>query len=294
MKNLLLLILIIVSPIVYGQSKSFDYAYMNKKGICVYSIAEKKEYPIGKGGQNPCISPDGKKLAYTDFDKKGGRFISIIDLNTKKVIILNTNSNNCYGPVWSPNGEFIAYNIFDTQKTNWSVAITDFYNSTPKFLTRQLGVCYMPSWSYDSKNLIVQNINNVLVLNLLGNIIKTYDVSKMEDGISALMKDVGPASSDRFILTSDNKKIVFTSEVNQPNGDGGPPTSIFIYDIESKSTTRLSPKGYFAQDIIIKGDKVLITASKIKSNIGGIYSVDMDGKNFKMLFPNCFAITAKN
>src|ERR1700748_1967166 len=130
MKNTLLLFLIISALQANAQSKSYDYAYLNKKGICVYSLADKKEYPVvASQGDSPSLSPDGRKITYTATNKAGNRFIAVRDLNTKKKTILNTTSNNGYGPVWSPNGRFIAYNVFNAQKSEWAIAVIDSGNT---------------------------------------------------------------------------------------------------------------------------------------------------------------------
>ena len=286
MKKILLLFLIAGALGAYGQSKSYDYAYMNGKGICVYSAADKLESLIDKKGQDPFISPDGKKLAYTTFNDNGDRFIEIVDLGTKNKLTLNTQSNNCYGPVWSPDGTYIAYNVFNTQTSKWSIAIIDHTNSDPQILTGQLDEAYSPTWASDSKSITVQNMDNVYVIGLSGNIISTYKVAD-------ITKTLGPSSSDRFIFTNDNKKIVFSSAVDEPGAKDGPPTAVFIYNTEDKSTLRLSPKGYWANDVAIKDNKVLFTASKVKSMVQNIYIIDMDGSNFKVLFPNCASVSVK-
>jgi TolB protein len=289
MKNILLLFLLIGALQVNGQSKTYDYAYLNKKGICVYSLADKVEYPVvATMGDAPSLSPDGRKVAYTATNKKGDRFIAVMDLNTKKKTILNTSSNNCYGPVWSPNGKFIAYNVFNTQKSKWFIAVIDSGNTGAKVVTNSLEESYMPTWTYDSKNVVVQDMQNVYVVNLSGNITGTYKISDM-----IKLKNSGPSSGDRFMFTGDNKKIAFSSEVDEPGGNDGPPNAVFIYDTAGKTTLRLSLKGYFADGVVVKGSQVLFTASKIKSLVQNVYSIDLDGRNLKILFPNCSSVSAK-
>lgn len=202
MKNILLLLLIISTSIAYSQPKAYDYCYTNSKGTCVYSVADKKEIVVVRGVSDPCLSPDGTKLAYTYNTQDGGRGIKVIDINTKKKTILNTKSDNCYGPVWSPDGKMIAYNVFDTQKSNWDIAVIDTGNTGFKVITHKLQQCYAPAWSYNNKSIMVQDLDNVYVFDLSGNIINTY-------AVSAMTKTLGPSSSDRFIPSDDGKKIVF-------------------------------------------------------------------------------------
>ena len=177
MRKILLLFLIVCVSKVYGQSKSYDYCYSNAKGTCVYSVADKREMEVVRGVSDPCLSPDGTKLAYTANTKDGGRIIKVIDINTKVKTILNTQSNNCYGAVWSPDGKYIAYNVFDAAKSKWSIAVIDAANTMPpNVLTEQLEQSYMPTWLADSKSVVVQNMDNVFVFDLSGNITATYQI----------------------------------------------------------------------------------------------------------------------
>jgi Tol biopolymer transport system component len=130
-------------------------------------------------------------------------------------------------------------------------------------------------------------MDTVFVLDLSGNITASYKISDMT-------KSDGPSSSDRFVFTTDGKKIVFSSEVNEPGFSDGPPTAVFVYDITGKTTVRLTPKGYYGSGVIVKNNKVLFSGGKIKSTITNVYTVDLDGKNLKVLFPNCWDISAKN
>jgi len=154
----ILIPLLFIGIIAAAQPKTYDYAYMNKKGICVYSVANKLERLVDAKGQDPCISPDGRKLAFTWSNKAGDRFIAVIDLATNKKAIFNTHNNNCYGPVWSPNGKYIAYNAFNVEKSDWSIAIIDSGNTSTKLLTASLQQSFSPTWTSDSQNVVVQNM----------------------------------------------------------------------------------------------------------------------------------------
>jgi hypothetical protein len=183
------------------------------------------------------------------------------------------------------------YGPYDTKA---SVAIVGTTNAYFKLLEGKMDNCSSLTWLGNSKNIAVQDFKqgNILVSDLSGNIIKEYALKDLSGGIPELKDMPGNSSGDEYILTSDNKKIVFSCG-DEGTADG-PLSGVFIYDIASKKTLRLSPKGYDADQILIKGNNVLFSASKRNSSKTNIYSVDMSGGNFKMIFLNCTNITAKN
>ncbi|TSJ40428.1 hypothetical protein FO440_11765 [Mucilaginibacter corticis] len=293
MKNILLLFFLAVNSLVHGQTSTYDYAYLRKAKIYVYSIADKKELFVTNDGVNPNISPEGKKLAYTIIgkDTKMGptRFIGVIDLNTKSKIILNTHDDNCYGPIWSPDGKWIAYNV--SNKKNWSIAFMGSANSTsPKFISAENS--FSPHWLSGGTSIISHNMQKITVYDLTGKTIKNYNMQDLEGGLHELKGMIGSANSDDFIPINDNKKIVFNCMVNEP-GEDGPPSAVFVYDINSKKTLRVSPKGYSANNLAINNNKVFFAASKIDSEEINTYSVDLDGNNYKLFLANCYSMSLK-
>jgi hypothetical protein len=291
MKKILLLFLITSSLCAFAQPKSYDYAYLNKKGICVYSITEKKEYLISTTGQDPALSPDGTKLAYTDNGKNSDRFIVVIDLATKKKMILDTHNSNCYGAVWSTDGKMLAYNIFLGAK--WAIAVINADNTGARILGKNTEGCYSPVWIPDSRIIMLQDGTNLKLVDLNGQVEKTVSLGTLDGGLPELKGMVGNASSDRFVLTPNQQQIIFCTGTNDPGESDGPPDAVFIYDVASKKTLRLTHKGYSADEVALSGNTVLFTISKLKSSVFSISQVDIDGKNYKILFPGCSSVSAK-
>src|SRR5271167_4413712 len=67
-------------------------------------------------GDDPRIAPDGTKVAFTitpPGNKDVERYIAVVDAETGATkIFKDMPSDNCFGPVWSPNGLQILFEIF--------------------------------------------------------------------------------------------------------------------------------------------------------------------------------------
>ena len=79
-------------------------------------------------GSLPNISPDATRLAFnTNEDSKTRpgpeRHIAITDLASGKVTVLkDIPSDNCFGPVWSPGGNKIAFSIWPRKNGIWALS----------------------------------------------------------------------------------------------------------------------------------------------------------------------------
>jgi Tol biopolymer transport system component len=286
MRSICLFILVFSVCGSYAQDiKSFDYCYTSKGGIYFYSASKKKAELIVKE-TDPYISPDGSKLACTVNSPKGDRQVEVIDLATKQKTLLHTSNNNCYGPVWSPDGQLIAYNAFINN--SWFICIIDKDNHTPVVITKSLSYstgAYSPTWSADSKKILVHNMDTVFVFTTQAKLIEKIPVASFAEATDI-------TSASKFMLTSDESKIVFDCSVNEPGFDE-PPGAIFIFDRKAKTTKRLTPKGYWCQQPFLKGDRIYFSASKKKSDISNIYSMKPDGSDFKLELSNGTDFTSK-
>jgi len=97
-------------------------SYEKTGTIYKYNLNTNEDIKLFEGYQQS-ISPDGKKIAYTESDEKtGGRFISIYDIESKTVKrMTSVPGDNSYFPRYSPDGNYLVFNHWTNN--NWQIAI---------------------------------------------------------------------------------------------------------------------------------------------------------------------------
>jgi len=211
--------------------------------------------------------------------------MAIIDLNTKRKIVLSTRGIDCDELLWSPNGKLIAYRVWNEKLKKRDIAIINADNTGRKVLTDKLPEIWGVSWTSDSKKIIASDLDSIFFIDLNGNVTNIYKTS-----------DIAKTKWCRdFRFTADGKKIVFLRHVNEIVNSTGGSSAVFVYDMATKKALRVSPKGYNFIGVIIRNNKILASGEKAASRPNwGIYSIDLDGKNFKLFLPNAGNITVKN
>src|SRR5262249_28756433 len=106
----------------------------------------------------PCFSPDGNLIAFNWNGEKGGReedsSIYVKQIGSEKALRLTFDSTNDWGPVWSPDGQRIAFNRF-TQTEACIFMVPALGGPARKLLTlgpvMGLGGLASLDWSPDGK-----------------------------------------------------------------------------------------------------------------------------------------------
>jgi len=264
--------------------RAYDYCYTNKSGIFVFNVGDKTGRHIELKGNDIQLSPDGTRLAYTDLgDPVADRRIGLMDLETGKTTILDPACHNCYGPVWSPDGAWLAYSAFTGHE--WGIKYVDTGNRHADFIARpqETRGYYSPSWTADSKRVIVHDMSAVYFIDLNGHVLRTILFKDIDTSIAA-------SSAMDFLLTSKEDKLIYWSSVDEQSQSGEPPSCIFSYDMSSKKVTRLTSSKYDCFKPRLKGDTIFCHGSDIKEGargFGNVYSMDISGGDFKVAYKHC-------
>ena len=221
------------------EKRGFDYCYQGLHGWYVANYGPGDPQHVYINGDGPMLSPDGTCIAYTDNGAPDHqRRIAVLNLEAGKVMVLDTACHNCYGPVWSPDGEYLAYNAFTGK--DWSIKYVDKDNLHPAVLAAPDSVTgyFSPTWSSDSRKIVIQNMSAIYVYDLDGKVIRRLAVSQLDSSVSI-------SSASTFLLNGEEDKLVFWGEVDEAvDNMEYPPRAVFVYDLTTGKTSRISPKGY--------------------------------------------------
>src|ERR1700722_1817506 len=215
-------------------------------------------------GDNPSISPDGTKVAFT-MSPEGGtqivRYIAVTQVATGATSIFKKMpSNNCFGPVWSPDGSQIVFEIF--VENHWRLGLVNADGDNFRFFpipARDSG-WYSPSWARDSKSIFCQDLEKICQFSLDGGTMASWEIGK-------IIPKSDMDSSKRLSVCQDGKKLLV--DVNMDEDESlkdweGPPPAIWLFDIPSGTATRLTPKKSYASDSCWLNDSafLLVDADK--------------------------------
>ncbi|HNP98743.1 MAG TPA: hypothetical protein PKK99_06790 [Bacteroidia bacterium] len=228
-------------------------------------------------GYDPRISPDGKRLTFIKYSGEA-REIFLIDLGTMKETRLKVESDNFYGAVWSPDGKYIAFNIWDDG--DWAIGVIKSDNTGfRKIIGHDL---YNPTWSPDSKSIIAHSGIDIFEFDLTGTEIQKINVRKtFGEGISL-------SSANRFWISKNKSSFFFNAGVAEGmEGVEGPVYAVMYFNMRTKESVRISPAKMYASDLYMIGENELVfSGSKEKERQSNIYSYDFERRKLTLIIEN--------
>jgi TolB protein len=235
----------------------------------------------------PEISPDGTRVAFnTEADAKTRpgpeRHIAVADLADGKVTVLkNIPSDNCFGPVWSPDGSKLAFSIMAEKE--WHLGLVNADGSGFRFVqnaglkSEAFGAA---EWARDGKSIFCHDLDNIYQIDLNGNVLKKWELSK-------ILTDASMNGGDSLSVSPDGKALLMDVdcgvEHERKNWDG-PQPAIEKFDITSEKAVRVTGKNDFVwEPFWLSTDEFLCILQKENENEPSIYRMSLDGKNAKLL-----------
>jgi TolB protein len=238
-------------------------------------------------GSLPDISPDATRLAFnTDEDSKTRpgpeRHIAIADLASGKATVLkDISSDNCFGPVWSPDGNKIAFSIMADKE--WHLGLVNADGSGFRFVKNaglKSDAFGEPAWARDGKSIFCHDLDNLYHIDLDGNVLKKWQLSKV-------LTEAGMSGNNRLSVSPNGKTLLMDVDVGadheRKNWDG-PQPAVYMFDFDTEKTTRVTAKDDFVWDPCwLTNDEFLCLIQKERENEPSLYRMPLNGKKPKLL-----------
>jgi TolB protein len=260
--------------------------FVRDSNIWTTNLDGSKERKLIRGA-DPCISPDGQKVAFTISPAEGKevvRYIAVLELSNGSTKVFNeTPSNNCFGPVWSPDGSQIVFEIH--VENHWRLALLKGDGSDFRFFevpSRDPG-WWSVIWAPDGKSIFCQDLENICRFDLNGQLLASWKIGK-------IIPNGDLDSSKRLSVSDDGQSLLI--DVNMDNEESpkdweGPPPAIWLFDIPSGKATRLTPKMAYASDSCwLNHSEYLLVDSKKNEKISSIYQASIGGGTPRRVIKN--------
>lgn len=230
MRILFLTILIDVLLVITGYTGQ-KYCFVQDKFVWIQNVETRvKEKLFAAKDHDYSISPDGKQIAYCDYEN-GRRTIVVYSIETKKNEIFKNLPEQSYQPLWSWDGKKLGFNIAGKGA---GIINTDGTG----FMQLPLKECYFGYWNPEDQSVVYFDFTNFYEIDLQGKNLKTTPLADITG-------NVGISSATRFQITADGREILFDSMVEEPMPNlHDAVEALFIYNTSDHSRKRITPKGY--------------------------------------------------
>jgi TolB protein len=286
MKRFAVVLFVCVAFSAWGNAAQQKIAYERGEDIFVANLDGSQPQKIGDGA-SPEISPNGIHIAFnTEGDAKNRpgpeRHIAIADVATGKVTVLpNIPSDNCFGPVWSPDGKQLAFSIM--ADTAWQLGLVNADGSEFPFVKNaklRPEAFGAPEWARDGKSIFCHDLDNIYQIDLDGKVLKKWELAK-------ILTDASMNGGDRLGVSPDGKALLIDvdcgAEHERKDWDG-PQPAVERLDLTADKAVGVTGKDdYVWEPFWLSASEFLCIMQKQKEKQPSIYRMTLDGKNPKLL-----------
>ena len=137
-----------------------------------------------------------------------------------------------------------------------------------------------PTWARGGKSIFCHDLDNLYHIDLDGNVLKKWELSKV-------LTDASMNSNDRLSVSLDGNTLLMDvdtgAEHERKNWDG-PQPAIYAFDLTTEKTERLTGKNDFVCDPYwLTDDEFLCVIQKEHENEPSLYRMSISDKNAQLL-----------
>ena len=145
---------LLIGVVKYHKTK--DNSFSSR--VFKYDIASKQITALLDNANNLAPSPDGKTIAFFNIYDNKKHDIRAFELETKKELVLYTDTSRKNALEWSPDGKNLVYNVSSNgegQKSTIDICVLNIATKKVKQVTNSgKHKAYDPGWSPDSKRIV--------------------------------------------------------------------------------------------------------------------------------------------
>jgi TolB protein len=237
-------------------------------------------------GASPDLSPDGAKLAFHTGDTTAKEsYIAIADVATATAAVVpNVPGKMARGPVWSPDGKQLLFQIYADD--DWHIAVIGADGSGFRYVKRaepDHRSYYSIAWAPDGRGFYCQDLDTIYLLGLNGALQDQWQTARLFPH-GAMTKDsrIAVSPNDSALLVD----VQMNEEVTRKNWDELPP-AIWSLNLVNGRATRVTPKNAFAwKPCWITSETFLCLIQTEAATEPSIYRMSADGKARQALIKN--------
>jgi len=282
LRSPVLLAIAVSSAFASPQTAAFD----REGDLCIAALEHPKPRKIARGAW-PQISPDGTRLAFNTEGPGNDtrRSVAVADVATGKVTrFQNVPSDNCYGPIWSPDGRQIAFYIYEGNE--WHIGLLDADGAHFRYLWKSDKpghTLWSAAWAPDGKSLFCEDLDTLYRLALDGKVLARWNVAK-------IFPRGGLSSGSRLAPSPDGKSLLVDVDMDE-NVDradwDGPPPSIWQLDLATNAAVRVTQPGqYLWEPAWINDHEILCNGLPKNAKAPSLYRLPVSGGDPKLVIKN--------
>lgn len=218
------------------------FAFMRNDKVYVVGKAGEKPRSVGTGGF-PAFSPDRRFVAYASTASSRTTY-QLVDLQTGRTRMITGADGGPREPaVWSPDGRRLAI-LVDDGDDRYRVVIWSLETGELKTIFAEggenYGMLFNLSWNPDGRSVLFHNMRLWIEVGLNGGLLRTTALETITGAQDSI------TSTDVFVLCpTDPNRLVMTHLVEPSErmlkSNGEPNTAVFVHDLSSGVSTRLTP-----------------------------------------------------